>query len=154
MTRIALALALTGLALGPFACGDPEVKQPAPLEVVYLPLDGAIDVEFDVAIKVFFSGDVDATSVTTGSVVLEQATYDAGAESCGDWTASGLVPAVTDGDPRVVRLGSDADLLAASSCYRLTCTTDVQGVELGPLADLGIDGRKGVAVDATFRTRP
>jgi len=153
MRRLALALLVAGLAVGPLSCGDPKVKLPDPLEVVYLPLDGAIDVELDVAVKVFFSGEVDAESVTGSSVMLEQATYDAGAQSCGDWESTGLEPAVTADDPQVIRLGTDADQLSTSTCYRITCTTDVQGVELGPLPDLGLDGRKGVAVDAVFRTR-
>jgi hypothetical protein len=153
MRTFCLSLLLVSLALSPLACGDPEVKLPDPLEVVYLPLDGAIDVELDVAVQLYFSGEVDDTSVTGSSVMLEQADYDDQEETCGDWSDSGLVPAVLADDPRVIRLGTDADQLSATTCYRITCTTDVQGVELGPLPDLGLTGRKGVAVDATFRTR-
>ncbi len=152
MTRIALAL-VASLALFPLACGNPEVQLPDPLEVVYLPLDGAIGVELDAAVQVFFSGDVDAASVTGDSVMLHQAPYDAGEDTCGAWEDSGFAAAVVADNPRVVRLGSDAEQLSTGTCYRITCTTDVQGVELGPLADLGLEGRKGVAVEAVFRTR-
>lgn len=150
MTRIALALVMS-LALIPLACGNPEVQLPDRLEVVYLPLDGAIGVELDAAVQVYFSGDVDAASVTVDSVVLDQAPTE-DQDGCGAWGDSGFVPAVLADDPRVVRLGGDADQLSASTCYRITCTTDVQGEELGPLPDLGLAGRKGVAVEAVFRT--
>lgn len=152
MTRIALAL-VACLALLPVACGNPKVQLPDPLEVVYLPLDGAIGVELDAAVQVYFSGDVDADSVTDDSVVLEEATEGDDLENCGSWEKVNFVPAVVADNPRVVRLGGDADQLSTGTCYRITCTTDVQGLELGPLADLGLANRKGVAVEATFRTR-
>ncbi len=116
-----------------------------------MPLDGRVDQELDVEVLIYFSGEVDPGSVTTDSVMLDSAVFDDGA--CGaEWTAAGLEP-VVDGDrPRVVRLGGQQDL-STDMCYRISCTTGVSGVNLGPLVDLRIPGRPGIGAEAEFSTR-
>ncbi len=137
------------------SCGNPEVSLPDALSVVFMPLDGAIDVEPDVPIEIYFSGDVAPDSVTKDTVFLESATFDG--TSCGQWQTVDFFPRVSDVDPRVVIIGSDSDELELDTCYRITCTTGVRGVELGALVDLGLaakkDGRKGIGAEAVFRTR-
>ncbi|HOX43111.1 MAG TPA: Ig-like domain-containing protein [Myxococcota bacterium] len=148
-------LALAGL-LG--ACGDPVVEAPDALEVVYLPLDGAVDVDPAVQPMVYFSGAVDGASISETSVLLASATP--GAEGCLEvtWTELGSGAAVDAMDPALVLINpataSQDAFLLPQTCYRLTLTTAVKGSKLGPLADLGIPERPGIGAEATFQTAP
>ena len=133
------------------ACGDPIVKLPPALEVSYLPLDGAVDVALDMAVEIYFSAAVDPASVAAQSVILEEATLTAGV--CGsDWTAVAWEPAVDSDQSQRVRIGDDQNSLSADSCYRIVLTTGVKGVDYGPMMDLGLQGREGVAAEAIFMT--
>jgi hypothetical protein len=150
------ALALLALA-GVFgACGDPVVEAPDALEVVYLPLDGAVDVDPAVQPMVYFSGAVDASSVGETSVLLASATP--GTEGCLEvtWTELGSGAEVDSMDPALVLITpatADQDTyLLPQTCYRLTLTTAVKGAKLGPLADLGIPERPGIGAEAVFQT--
>ncbi len=139
------------------SCGNPEVSLPDTLSVVFMPLDGAVDVEPDVSIKIYFNGDVAKASVTKDTVFLEKAPFDE--TSCGTWELTDMEPKVDSDDPRIVIIGSQGNnALELHTCYRITCTTDVRGVELGALVDQGLaakeGGRKGIGAEAVFRTRP
>jgi hypothetical protein len=130
-------LGLAALLLAGAGCGSPEVPAPDSLEVVFLPLAGARDVALDATPKVYFNGDVDGASVTGTSVYLESATLNwnqaEGRGACeGAWSS---VPGQPGVEGPVVTLTPDADL-SDTTCYRLTCTTSVQGSELGPLRAL------------------
>jgi hypothetical protein len=154
MSRLALLLVNLTALLGLAACGNPKVTLPAALEVSWMPLDGAIEVEPDVEVAILFSGEVDPDSVNSTSILLERSAWDSEAEACGDaWTATGWTPAVVTAEPSWVQIGSDQDRLDPGACYRIVCTTKVRGVELGPLPDLGMPGQSGVGAEASFRTR-
>jgi hypothetical protein len=145
---LALVLALVA-GLG--ACGDPIVKLPPVLEVIYLPLDGAVDVALNVPVEIYFSDEVVPASVTAQSVLLERDDVTAGA--CGsDWTAVGWEAGVDPNQAKRVRIGNDKNELVAERCYRIVLTTDVKGVEFGHMMDLGMQGREGVAAEAIFMT--
>jgi len=130
-------LSLAALVLAGAGCGSPEVAAPDSLEVVFLPLSGARDVPLGTDVKIYFNGVVDGSSVTSTSVFLESATLDWNAEenqgTCeGSWSS---VAGQASSDGVMVTLTPDADL-ADTTCYRLTCTTAVKGIELGPLRSL------------------
>ncbi len=151
MGRWLVVLALGGVCL--VGCGNPEVNQPDPLEVIHMPLDGAVDVEPDVAVRIHFSDAVDTGSVGADTVWLESAAWDGAA--CGDsWTNTEWVAAVEQDQPNVIRIGTDADSLESGTCYRVLCTTALQGLDSGPLPALGHpDLPADIAAVARFRTR-
>jgi hypothetical protein len=147
------------LALLGAACGEPTVQIPAPLEVAYMPLDGAIGLATDITPQVVFSGQVDAATVSAQSVLLASAPLD-GSGSCADAiyesleSDAGLAgdnPNLLEVTPGTAQPGA---VLAPATCYRLTLTTALKGVELGPLVDLGISDRPGVGAEAYFQTAP
>ncbi len=150
---VLMALALAALLA---ACGEPVVEAPAALEVVYLPLDGAVDVDPAVQPMVYFSGPVDPASVSESTVLLASATP--GEDGCLEvtWAELGSGPEVDGSDPHLVVItpstAAQDSYLQPQTCYRLTLTTAVKGAELGPLADLGIPDRPGVGAEAVFQT--
>jgi hypothetical protein len=152
------SLALSVIAGLAGACGEPVVEAPAALEVVYLPLDGAVDVDPAVQPMVYFSGAVDAATISETTVLLASAAP--GAEGCQDatWTELGSGAAVDADDAALVLITpatADQDTyLLPETCYRLTVTTAVKGQELGPLVDLGIPERPGIGAEAVFQTAP
>lgn len=133
-------------------CGNPTVTLPAALVVVHMPLDGAINVEPDAEVAIYFSGDVDPDSIGTDTILLETAVWD-DLTKCSEWTALGWLSVVDAEQARKVRVGSDQDALGLGACFRLVCTTGVRGTELGPLVDLGMPGRPGIGDEAAFFTR-
>lgn len=146
---VVLALGAAWLA----GCGNPQVNQPDPLEVVHMPLDGAVDVEPDVAVRIYFSDAVDAGSLQAGTVWLESAAWDGSV--CGEsWTNTEWAAAVEQDQPNVIRIGTEAESLEPDTCYRVLCTTGLQGVNSGPLPALGHPELPAdVAAVARFRTR-
>ncbi len=152
MNRCALAGVLVLLAAVFCSCGNPQITVPAALEVSYMPLDGAVDQEWDVEVLIYFSGEVDDGSVSTDTVMFESAAFDG--TDCGlEWSPTDLVPEVDSEQAMIVRIFGQQPL-DADTCYRISCTTDVKGDKLGPLVDLGLEGRPGIGAEAVFRTRP
>jgi hypothetical protein len=140
------------------ACGNPEVFAPTkPLEVVHMPLAGIIDADWEKALPIiYFSDAVDPTSVNTGSVMLVSSGFDSTA--CGtDWQTVTIDPQVAEEESHVVMVfpgsASNPEQLHPDTCYQLTCTTEVKGVSLGPLEDLGMLDRLGIGAVFTFRTK-
>jgi hypothetical protein len=151
------SLVLLTLALVLPACGEPVIQAPAPLEVAFMPLDGAVNVVTSLVPQVVFSGAVDEASLGAESVLLATARPDA-ETGCADvsWQATPSSAALGSGQPHVleVRPAAAGGVLAPDTCYRLTLTTAVRGVDLGPLLDLGLPERPGVGAEAIFQTAP
>jgi len=62
------------LALSALACGPASINLPETLAVSYVvPHHGAIDVAVDTSVEIGFNGNVDYSTVTDESIVLEQA---------------------------------------------------------------------------------
>ena len=159
MNRCPLQYILVLLAAGlASACGNPEVIAPTkPMEVVHMPLDGMVDADFEnVRPMIYFSDDVDPSSVNTGSVKLESSGFDGAACGAG-WESVAAEPSVDEQEPRVVIIlpgsASSPGQLLSDTCYLLTCTTGLKGVTQGPLENQGVPGRPGTGAMFTFRTR-
>jgi hypothetical protein len=151
---------LLSMILAVAGCGSPEVSAPDSLDWVKKSHDGARDLPLNVAPSVHFNGDVDGASVTSASVYLESATLNWNAAenkgTCeGAWSP---VTGQTATEGEMVSFTPDADLVE-STCYRMTCTTAVQGTELGPLRaqpcnpDDMESCRRDVGVEQTFWTK-
>jgi hypothetical protein len=133
---LSVLVGVAALFLGA-GCGSPEVPAPDSLEWVFLPLAGAREVPLDATPKVYFNGEVDGASVTADSVYLESATLNwnqaEGTGTCeGAWSS---VAGQASAEGSVVTFSPD-EVLLESTCYRFTCTTSIQGSELGPLRAL------------------
>jgi hypothetical protein len=152
MGRWLIVSALGALWLA--GCGNPEVNQPDALEIIHMPLDGAVDVEPDVAVRIYFSDAVDTGSLGADAVRLESAAWD-GTACAESWTDVGWAAAVDPDQPNAIRIGTEAESLQPGTCYRVLCTTSLQGVDSGPLPALGHpDLPADTAAVAHFRTRP
>jgi hypothetical protein len=142
-TCILFALAVATLAA---ACGEPAVSNPDALAVKFVPLDGARNVDTSVTPAVYFSAEVEPSSVTADSVFLQSASPWSCSQQddkevcvCPDtWQK------VTDGtaqvsvdDPNVVEYTLGGGLVA-KSCYALIVTIDVRGKTQGPLQAVGL----------------
>ena len=158
-----LVLVSVAVLLGVNAgCGSPQMESPDSLEVVFLPLAGAQNVALDVEPKVYFSGDVDASSEHTTSVVLESTALNLNSDTekyeCeSTWLSVDGQPQVDESNSRAVVFSPSANF-SEQTCYRLTCTTDVQGTALGPLEALPCNPeeqsscRKNVGAEEIFWT--
>ena len=140
------------------SCGEPQINPPQALHLIYLPLDGAIDVELDVEIQVYFSDAVDQTSIDQFSMKLESADVDDTVDpyQCDDgWSATTWQPARDDTKPQMVEFQPETPggLLNAGTCYQITCTTDVKGENTGPLQDMGDSKHPDVGALGIFRTK-
>lgn len=127
------------------ACGAPELKMPKPLDVVFLPEDGLIDVDITVKPRIYFSGEVDPDSITAESVLLGSASLDVG------WNTVTTTAAVDSTQPQIVEVVPAADLLHDTS-YELIITTEVRGKFLAQLPDIGVPDRPGIGAICHFRT--
>jgi len=126
-------------------CGDPAVSSPDALKVVFYPLAGAANVASDVEPAIYFSSDVDESSVGSESVLLlytdltctleeEQLVCECGSE----WNEEDDAEVEVDTEnPQVVKV-LPSDGLLQNRCYVMVCTTAVRGNEQGPLSDLGL----------------
>lgn len=167
-----LLLALIGLAL---ACGSPKVFEPERMQVVYMPLEGAIDVALDVPPIIVFSDEAVVESLK-GSVRLEVAEVKDGSCPPPDPLGSGakawsgvdgaagrpvddsmknavvFTTVICTSGPCHSCLPGETCLLP-NKCYRLICTTGLKGKNLGNLKDMGNPLLPGVGAVTTFRTR-
>ena len=124
-------------------CGEPMTTAPNSLKVVFLPLDGAANVGLDTSPSIYFSADVDKSSVD-GAVFLQYSTLTCttveDVETCLCETSWDLVAGtakVNDDKLKVVVFEPISDL-STGTCYLLVATTAVRGATLGPLNDLGL----------------
>ena len=106
---------LTAVLLLCAACGSLEITPSESLKVVHLPLDDAIDVDVQIRPQVYFSADVEPSSVTATSVLLESAqltgdghTADWACDSA--WSPVAGSPGVDDQNPRAVTFVPDQTL--------------------------------------------
>lgn len=160
-----LAFGLFGLLLIlPMAvsCGSASMAPPPYLEVqAFLPEDGATSVGLGVVPTVRFIGEVDDSSVTSESFYLQSTSREYLTLECQPDNRKAC-----DCDPWTVDVEGDHDVdgitltflpdppLDANKCYRLTLTTAIRGVELGPLEDMRwpVECRQNVGAQAIFCT--
>ncbi|MBN2497774.1 MAG: hypothetical protein JXR96_24480 [Deltaproteobacteria bacterium] len=139
-TGMCVLFVLAALVLA--GCGEPSISAPEALEVVYMPLTGAVDVSTDVIPQIIFSADVDMGSVA-GSIYLLQTDLSTGEGGlvCGtEWAEVETTWGAAEQD---YILSMTDPALDSDSCYMLICTTGLKGRDLGPLENLGLCDKPG-----------
>ncbi len=144
-TRTCILFVIAAAALAA-ACGEPAVSNPDALAVKFIPLNGARNVELTVIPAVFFSAEVDPSSVNADSVFLQSSSPwscslqdDKEVCVCPDsWQKVTTGTAQVSGDdPNVIEYTLSGGL-AAQSCYALVVTIAVRGKIQGPLQAMGL----------------
>lgn len=166
MNRLALWIfgLLIALLAGSASCGSPSLAYPDFLLVTaFLPSEGAGNIGVEVEPGMHFSDAVDPSSVTASSFFLESADGDVVNMECepdnrepcdcDPWEIAPRVEGerVVDGSRLIFKPNSD---LETDRCYRLTCTTEIRGMEKGPLQDMRWPAtcREKVGADGIFCT--
>jgi hypothetical protein len=161
------------LAALDWACGAPEAQVSDSLQVVYLPLDGAIQVDASVLPMAFFSEALDETSITANNINLTSAatctaeTFEkvsidpkrgtdpafAGnaykqfvkfKDEAQAKRAVVIVPGSINDNPRTP--------LAKNMCYHLTFSTRIKGESIGSL--LPLPDQPEIGAEIYFSTVP
>ena len=140
---------------GAGACGTPEIQGTRHLQVVYLPLEGAIQVDKEVYPGIWFSDHLDPGSIDEESVRLEMASLVEGTTghfACdSSWTAvEGSAQPDANNDHKLVYVPDE--VLLTTTCFRMLVTTRVQGLEQGSLRDLYLPDLERVGAIQSFLT--
>jgi hypothetical protein len=147
--------ALVGWVVG---CGAPEIVSPDTLQVIYMPLDGAvIPAQInEMTVSIYFSDNIDgATVVLNESVYLESGTYGPPEgqppqrECLNDYQNNNSLVS-KEVDEKVVNVILPA--LDEDKCYRLICTTKLAGTNQGHLRSIGFPDKPTIGAISTFRT--
>ncbi len=157
--------------------GGCEIPVPDPvefLEWVYIPQDRIGDVSPLVTPSVYFSDDLEGSTINAETVRLESTTTTATekqtandvctglqntstktareARAAVKWTSVPGTPAIDAQNPRRAIFTPEGNKLLSTTCYRLSFFTEIRGRSVGPLIPVDyLD--KGVAFEVFFYTR-
>ncbi len=125
-------------------CGEPAISYHDALEVIFLPLEGARGLPGDITPSIFFSAEVEESSISADTVFLQSTGWScieqSGSQvcSCGNgWTRVAGTPQL-EGSPSTAVEFVPSSALPAQSCFVMVCTTAVRGIENAPLRSLGL----------------